>query len=335
MSAPRSLSEAQAQQDAQAASENEARLKRDTFEKYPALSVEANWPVIVRFLAQDSSALNEQNIQAAVDVLTKAGSLAVLTDADLQNEQQSMANQIVGSQYRRRLAVERGSGESLFGDFRSSEQGNLKMYEIYQQRRFRQLMRTDRQTVKSLLAAEAQRDSIVQKIIEHCYKQYDPAVIAGSKQDYDRHMAEERLMWMEKPIEELLQKSASVDQSIGHQGASKEELRAEIKSADLERHPERIGASLPRTFEEAKQRDAAILGQHSGEKEVVITYSRQELLEMSRAEFRDLFMKTNPATGGLIYKSPAVEQAITAILQGKETETGKARREYLRTHYVR
>ena len=110
MSVPRSLSEARTFEETQAASENEVRLKLETFRKFPQLSREANWPVIVRFIQADGSPLTEENIQRAIEILTKAGSLAVLSDADLQREQQEMANQIVESQYRRRLATERGSG---------------------------------------------------------------------------------------------------------------------------------------------------------------------------------------------------------------------------------
>jgi len=321
----RTLADFDQQQEQTAARSNEQTLKAWMVENFPSVSNEASWRYIRDFIVGGGLELSEGNIQRAIDILSKENPspLAVKSQADLHKEQEDMANAIVANQYRRALASTRQRGESQYGDFKSSEEGRLKMYEIFKERRHRQLMLTNREVVKQLAAAEPQREAIVQKIMSRCYKAFDPTIVTGSKESYEMHLKDERLMWMEKPIEELLSKSDSIDQSVGvpQRGTGeyeqwKAQKTVELRAEDQQRHPERIGASLPKTFEEARHRSQAILAQHSAGEKFICRYSRRELLKMGRDEFRDLYMMRNPQTGGWVYKTPEIEQAITAVMNG-------------------
>lgn len=309
---------------------NESAVKRSFLERHPELDRDCNWGIIRRGIGDGPMTVTTAEQSAGAN----GSLLVVISPEELQAEQVQMADGICASQFQK--------------TFRPSERESwsAKIYGMNQEKRKRYLVQLPRMELKSLVELETCRPAVLAKI-KASRPAYDANTLLGGRAAYEAALAAELEQYASMDIEELGKvavqlRAADVNRESARQlqeeiaagiedGPVKTALRDEVHDAYVSRHPEAVGAQPVRSFAEARKyndRSQRVEQRNSSGGEVVISYTRAELINMDPNEFRILFQRPN-GNGGFEYK-PGYAQAITRILQGELTEAAQLRDQALR-----
>ncbi len=254
-----------------------------------------------------------ETIEELAIELVRNGIIRPISAEEQQREKQQMADELVAHCSTRK-----------FRPF-ERDRWNAKVYAMTRERYHHELMRMTRAELKDLVERDTKRPWIVEEKLKR-FPAYNPRICLETKAAWEERFAAERQRLLDLRIEELEVIGANLNFVAEHKDATPQELAEEAVRFDSAQHQEHVGSTPLIPPESGRVRDRwepVTIRQDQRqpakqEPDAYVSYNRGQLVNMPRPQFRENFQVNR--NGRWEYRSEALRESITKVLNGQESE---------------